>query len=71
MAAYGTGTEAVHLGWEIGRDKGKDIQREAVYGGECVPPFTNSCQRGRGVTIKLGDLVHGDATKEVSRYNTT
>jgi hypothetical protein len=48
----------------MGGDEGKDIQREAVDGSERVPPFVNCCQRGRGVMIKLRDLIQSDATKE-------
>lgn len=46
MATYVAGTEAVPLGGEMGGDEGKDVQREAVYGGKRVPPFTNICQCG-------------------------
>lgn len=68
MAAYETGMEDVFLRREMGGYEGNDVQREAVDGGERVPPFANSCQRDCGVVIKLGDLIQSDAVKVSSMY---
>ena len=65
MAAYETGTEAVLLGGKIGGDEGNDVRWEAVEGSERVLPFVNVCQHGRGIMIKLGDLIQRDSTKSV------
>ena len=62
MTAHKTGEEVVPLGGKIGGDEGKDVQREAVDGNERVLPFANCRQRGRGVTIKLRDVIQGDTT---------
>ena len=66
VAAHETGTEAVLLGREMGGDERKDIQGDAVYANEGVPPFTNGRQRDRGILIKLTDLVETVATEGVS-----
>ena len=44
MTAYITGIEKVRLGMEVGGDKGKDIQRNAVDVDEGVPPLADVCQ---------------------------
>ena len=69
MAAYETGMEDVFLRREMGGYEGNDVQREAVDGGERVPPFANSCQRDCGVVVKLGDLIQNGPTREVSKYS--
>ena len=51
---------------EIGGDEGKDIQRNAVYAKEGVPPLPNSCQRGRDVLVQLRNIVESEAVEEVS-----
>lgn len=66
MTAHKTGTEAVLLGRKIGRDKGEDIQWNAVYGNEEVLPFTNARQCGRNIPVDLRDVVKSKAAEEVS-----
>ena len=41
MAAYEGGIEAIRHAREMGGDQGKDVQREAVYGNEGVPPLAD------------------------------
>jgi hypothetical protein len=68
MPTNETGAEAIpmgrKMGFEMGGDEGKDIQRDTVYGNERVPPFANSRQRGRGILIKLRNLVEGEAVED-------
>ena len=65
MAAYVTGTETVCLGIEVGGDEGKDVQRDAVDTNKRVPPLANVRQSGRNIPVELGDIVKGEAVKEV------
>lgn len=41
MTTHKTGAKTVLLDGEMGGDKGKDIQRDAVYAKERVPPFAD------------------------------
>jgi hypothetical protein len=66
MTTYKTGAETVLLGREMGGDEGKDIQRDAVYMNEGVPPLADSRQRGRGILVELRNLIDGETTEEVS-----
>jgi len=66
MAAYESDAETVFLGVEMGGDEGKDIQWDAVYSDEGVPPFADSRQRGRGILVKLRNLIEGEAAKEIN-----
>ena len=67
--AYKTGVETIHLGREMGRDEGKNIQRDAVYANEGVPPFADSRQRGRGIPVELRNHIDGEAREEVSHID--
>lgn len=49
----------------MGGDVGKDFKWDTVDGNERVPPFTDSCQRGRGIEIKSRNLIKGEPTEEV------
>jgi hypothetical protein len=53
MTAYKTGAESVLLGREMGGDEGENVQRDAVYTNERVPPLADSRQRGRGILVEL------------------
>ena len=66
MAAYRTGPKTILLGIEMGGDEGKDIQRNAVYAKEGVPPLPDSCQRGRDVLVQLRNIIESEAVEEVS-----
>jgi len=66
MTANKTGAEAVLLGREIRGDDGKDIQRDAVYANEGVPPLADIRQRGRDILVELGNIIEGEAVEEVS-----
>ena len=66
MATYKTGAETVPLGREMDGDKGKDIDWDAVYGNEGVPPFADSCQRCGGISGELRNVIKGEPVEEVS-----
>ena len=66
MAAYEGGSEPVRLGGEMGGDEGKNLQRDAIYGNERVPPLADGCQRGRDIPVKLINLVEREAIERVS-----
>ena len=59
MTTYKTGVETVLLGGEMGGDEGKDIQRDAIYANEGVPPLADSCQCGRSILVESGNLFKG------------
>ena len=61
--AYKSGPGSVLLR-EMGRDEGKDIQRDAVYGNERIPPLANIHQRRRSIPAELGNIVEGEAVEE-------
>ena len=66
MTAYVTGAETVRrLRMKVGGDEGKDIQRDAVDTNERVPPLADVRQCGRNIPVELGDIVKGEAVKEV------
>ena len=50
----------------MGGDKRKNIQRDAVYVNERIPPFANFHQRGRDVQVKLRELIKGEAIEGIS-----
>ena len=62
MTTYKTGVETVLLGGEMGGDEGKDVQRDAIYANERVPPLADIRRRGRGTLVKLRNIVEGEAT---------
>ena len=62
MTTYKTGVETVLLGGEMGGDEGKDVQRDAIYANEGVPPLADIRRRGRGTLVKLRNIVEGEAT---------
>jgi hypothetical protein len=66
MATNKTGAEMVPLGREMGGDEGKDIDWDAVYANEGVPPFADSCQRCGGILGELRNVVKGEPVEEVS-----
>jgi hypothetical protein len=66
MSAHETGAKTILLGREMGRDEGKDIQRDSVYVNERVPPLANSRQCGRGILVELGNTIESEAMEEVS-----
>ena len=66
MAAHKTDVKTVLLGREMGGDEGKDVQRNAVYAKEGVPPLPDSCQRGRDILVQSRNVIKSEATKEVS-----
>lgn len=66
MTAYEAGAKPVPLEGEMGRDEGKDIQRDAVYVKEGVPPLPDIRQRGRDVLVELRNIVESKAAEEVS-----
>ena len=66
VTAYETCAETVTLGREVGRDDGKDIQWDAIYANEGIPPLTNIRQHGRDFMVELGNAVKGGAVEEVS-----
>ena len=61
VTAYESGPETVPLGREMGRDPGKDLRRDAVYGDEGVPPLPDSYQRGQGIPVEPANLTEGEA----------
>ena len=66
MAAYITGPEMIRLGMEVGGDKGKDVQRNAVDVNEGVLPLTDICQRSGNIPVELRNIVKGEAVEEVN-----
>jgi len=66
VTAHKAGTEAVVLGREMGRDEGKDIQRNTVYANERVPPLAEIRQCGREVPVELRNVIKGEAVWGVS-----
>ena len=50
-------------GREMGGNKGKDFQRDAVYMDEGVLPLADSRQRGRCIPVELRNLIESEATK--------
>ena len=66
MTAHMTGAKTVHLGVEMGRDEGKDIERNAVDGSQRVPPPADIRQRGRNISLELRNSIKGEAAREVS-----
>jgi len=66
MTAYVTGVETVRRqGMEVDGDEGKDVQRNAVDTNEGVPPLADIRQCGRDIPVELGDIVKGEAVKEL------
>ena len=66
MAAYEGGSEPVRLGGEMGGDEGKNLQRDAIYGNEGIPPLADGRQRDRYIPVKLRNLVEREAIERVS-----
>ena len=50
----------------MGGDEGKDLQRNAVYVDEGIPPLADGRQRGRGIPVELTNLIKGEAIEQVS-----
>ena len=61
MTAYESGPEPVRLGREMGGDQGKNLQRDAIYGNEGIPPLADGRQRDRDIPVKLRNLVEREA----------
>ena len=66
MAAHESCTESITLGREMDGDEGKDIQRNAVDGGESVPPFADGFQCSCSVLVELRNCIQCEATEGVS-----
>ena len=64
--AYESDPEPVRLGREMGGNQGKNLQRDAVYGNEGVPPLADGRQNGRDIPVKLRNLVEREAIERVS-----
>ena len=63
MAAHESCTESIAVGREMSGDEGKDIQRNAVDGGESVPPFPNGYQRSCSVPVELRNGIQCEAAE--------
>ena len=66
VAADKSGAESVPLGREVGGDKGKNVEWDAVDGSKRVLPFAYGYQRGRGVPVELRNGIQCEAAEEVS-----
>ena len=63
MSAYGTRPETTVVKRGIGGNEGQGVQRDVVYAKGWIPPFTDGRHCGRGILIKLTDLVEGEAAE--------
>ena len=61
MTADKSGLETVLLRREMGGDEGKDLQRDAGYGNERVPPLSDIPRRGQDIPVELRNLIEGEA----------
>ena len=66
MTGHKTGADTILLGSEVGGDEGQDIQRNAVYANEGIPPFADIRQCGRDLLVELGNIFESKAVEGVS-----
>ena len=57
------GPETVRLGREMGGDQGKDLQRDAIYANEGVPPLADCRQRGCRTPVEPTNFIEGEAVE--------
>ena len=50
----------------MGRDKGKDLGRDAVNAREGVPPLADGCQCSCSVPVELGNRLHSESAEAIS-----
>ena len=64
--AYEGGPETILLGRDMGGDEGKNLQRDAVYGNEGIPPLADGGQHGRCIPVELTNFAEGEAIEKIS-----